>query len=59
MVNDLYMREYPEYKYREKNVLINGEKHRAFFPREHTVVKGVVVETRNLNAGDSYANIAN
>ncbi len=59
MVNDLYMREYPEYKYKEKNIIINREKYRAFFPKEHTAVKGVIVETRNLNAGDSYANIAN
>lgn len=59
MGKDFGMKEYPEYNYKEKNVRIEGEKYRAFFPKNHSSVKGVVVETRNLNAGDSYANIAN
>jgi hypothetical protein len=52
------MREYPEYKYKEKKVKIQGKEYVAVFPLKHSAVKGVVSECINKNAGDSYANIS-
>ena len=48
---------FPEYNCKKRDVRIDNRNYEAYFPSRHTEVKGVVLETRNLNAGDAYANI--
>jgi len=47
-----------KYKGINKNVVIDGKKFKAFFPRKHSDVKGIVYKYRRYdrNAGDAWAN---
>lgn len=48
-----------DYKYTHKNVKIGGRSYQAHFPEEHTKIKGIVLDCKNLNEHDSYANSPN
>jgi hypothetical protein len=47
-----------EYKGIKKDVVIDGEKFRAFFPKGHSAVKGIIYKYKKYdnNAGDAWAN---
>lgn len=50
--------ECPDYVGESKRVEVFGEKYTASFPRNHTNVQAIVLDCKDLNAGDSYANIS-
>ena len=45
-----------EYEYTEGKVTIQGERMKAYYPVDHTAVKGVVLFSKDRNAHDSWAN---
>lgn len=47
-----------DYKCIKKEVEVFGKTYSAFFPDNHTNIKSIIYENRDLNAGDSYANIS-
>ena len=51
-------KDFPEYELTNKKVELSGCEYEGFFPKKHTNVKGVVLSSKNLNAGDPYANIS-
>lgn len=46
-----------EYKYKESKRKINGIKHDVIIPEKHSTIQALILETKDLNAWDDYANI--
>ncbi len=45
------------YKFVEKNSVIKGHIHKVIIPEKHSTIDAMVLETKDLNAWDSWANI--
>lgn len=48
-----------EYNISEKIKKVNNEKHIVVIPEKHSNIKALILETRDLNAWDDWANITN
>ena len=45
------------YTYKETTRIINKQKHTAIIPDKHSTIDALILETKDLNAWDSWANI--
>ena len=56
-LEELEERAYKTYTGSEEEVTLDGEKYSAYFPKNHSRVKGIVLHSYNANAWDTWANI--